>query len=77
MFMHLAKPLAPQSNLKTLQIANLSRRVFIRGTAGFTLGLSLVACAQNAPETIAEATAPIPDNSNVESGPLVLISIAA
>ena len=77
MFMHLAKPLAPQPNLKTLQISNLSRRGFIRGTTGFTLGLSLVACSQNKPETLAQDASPIPDNSNVDVGPLVLISIAA
>lgn len=77
MFMHLAQPLTAAPLAKILQISNLSRRGFIRGTAGFTLGLSLVACAQNDPETLAEALAPIPDNSDVETGPLVLISIAA
>ena len=81
MFMHLAQP--QSAHLKTphtqssLEIVNLSRRGFVIGASGLTFTLALSACSPNDPATVSEALAPIPDNSAVASGPLVLISIAA
>jgi len=80
MFMHLAKPLADGALSKTqppLEILNMSRRGFVSGATGLTFTLALAACAQSTTETASKPTAPIPDNSAVTSGPLVLISIAA
>ena len=78
MFMHLAQPaLKTETPQTTLSITKLSRRGFVGGSAGLAIALTLTPCSQNEPETIAEAAAPIPDNSAVETGPLVLISIAA
>lgn len=78
MFMHLAQ-IADKNLNETAQpeIINFSRRGFLGTGAGFTLALTMSACAKNEPETVAQDAAPMPDNSDVKVGPLVLISIAA
>ncbi len=81
MFMHLAQTqmAAPQNSPKQplLEITNLSRRRFVQGASGLTFTLAVSACAPSKPSSTSEALAPIPDNSAVATGPLVLISIAA
>ena len=77
MFMHLAQSAKPVSQKLSQPLLNLSRRGFVGAGAGLALAVTLGACSQNKPETLAQAAAPIPDNSNVDIGPLVLISIAA
>lgn len=77
MFMHLAQSTKPATTHVRQTLINLSRRGFVGAGAGLALAVTLGACSQNNPETVAEAAAPIPDNSNVDVGPLVLISIAA
>ena len=78
MFMHLAqsagKPETPQT---TLSITKLSRRGFVGGGAGLAIALTVSACSQSKIDTSNAHAASIPDHSAVESGPLVLISIAA
>ena len=78
MFMHLAqsagKPETPQT---TLSITKLSRRGFVGGGAGLAIALTVNACSQSKIDTSNAHAASIPDHSAVESGPLVLISIAA
>lgn len=82
MFMHLAQQSAtPTISRKTLSIEKISRRGFIGGGTGLALALTLTACSSNHQKTASSAadqtSAPIPDHSSVETGPLVLISIAA
>jgi len=81
MFMHLAQTATATSNISpnkpNLEILNLSRRRFVQGATGAAFTLALSACAPSKPSSTSEALAPIPDNSAVETGPLVLISIAA
>lgn len=80
MFMHLAQSTdKPKSQNTTLSITKMSRRGFIGGGTGLALALTLTACSGNKTETQTQTTtaSPIPDNSNVETGPFVLISIAA
>ena len=77
MFMHLAQSAKPVSQEPPQPLLNLSRRGFVGAGAGLAVAVTLGACSQNKPETVAQAAAPIPDNSNIDVGPLVLISIAA
>ncbi|NNC36961.1 MAG: xanthine dehydrogenase family protein molybdopterin-binding subunit [Hyphomonadaceae bacterium] len=79
--MHLAKPIyqTPDSQIEntSLEIINVSRRGFVGGATGLTFTLALAACAPKKSESKSKSEAPLPDHSTVESGPLVLISIAA
>ena len=81
MFMHLAEPhmTGAQSSAKSLPLAisNVSRRGFIQGAAGLGFTLALTACAPAKTTSEDVALADMPDHSAVETGPLVLISIAA
>ena len=81
MFMHLAQTATATSDISpnkpTLEILNLSRRRFVQSVSGAAFTLAISACTPSKPSSTSEALAPIPDNSAVETGPLVLISIAA
>jgi len=78
MFLNLAEELSEHKTLKAVfpPVLNVSRRGFMSGATGLTLGIALTACTENTTKTPIKEAALIPDNSGIETGPLVLISIA-
>jgi len=77
MFMHLAQSAKSHIPQTPQPLLNLSRRSFVGAGTGLALAVALSACSQTTSETAPKSAAPIPDNSTVETGPLVLIAIAA
>ena len=80
MFLHLANDhpaSTPRPPTSQLQLVNLSRRHILGGLGGLTIGLTLAACSPKEPETAKAPPAEMPDNSLAESGPALLIAIAA
>ena len=80
MFLHLANDhpaSTPRPPTSQLQLVNLSRRHILGGLGGLTIGLTLAACSPKETKTAKAPPAEMPDNSLAESGPSLLIAIAA
>ncbi len=78
MFLDLAKnPDQPLGAPKPVPVIfKPSRRLVLGGIGGLTLGIALSACGPKTQDTVVAALAEFPDNSALEEGPGLFISIA-